>query len=255
MAYEPQFSDKARPCVDQLFQGDGGLMASDPELVERLVNFMQGEVVDEIELDVRSRYLCWLSSLLGCQGLEAFREIVCGAIASGVDPVAIQECVYQACAYLGVGRVLPFVRAKNEAFEACGISLPLEPQAQTTPDKASRYEGGERAQVACFGEQMVGYKDRGNPDYPHIAEWLVRNCFGDYYARGGLSIAEREMCTFCYIAAQGGCEPQLKAHAQANVQCGNDRAFLIRVVSNNVPILGYPRSLNALAAVDAVTLS
>jgi 4-carboxymuconolactone decarboxylase len=81
----------------------------------------------------------------------------------------------------------------------------------------------------------------------------VKNCFGDWYARGGLTIAEREMCTFCYIAAQGGCEAQLKAHASANVQCGNDREFLIKVVSNNVPFIGYPRSLNAMAVVDEVT--
>ena len=255
MAYKPQVTDEARAFLDGRFSLDSGLAASDPELAERLVNFTLGEVATEIELDVRSRFLCWISSLLGCQGLDAFREVVSAALAAGVDAVAIQECVYQACAYLGVGRVLPFVRAKNEVFEDAGISLPLEPQAETTPDEASRYEGGERAQVACFGEQMVGYKDRGNPDYPHIARWLVKNCFGDYYARGGLTIAEREMCTFCYIAAQGGCEPQLKAHAQANVQCGNDRAFLIKVVSNNVPILGYPRSLNAMAALDAVTLS
>ena len=71
--------------------------------------------------------------------------------------------------------------------------------------------------------------------------------------REGLTIAERELCTFCYIAAQGGCEAQLRAHTAANVQCGNDRAFLIKVVSNNVPFIGYPRSLNAMAVVDEVT--
>ena len=61
------------------------------------------------------------------------------------------------------------------------------------------------------------------------------------------------MITFCFIAAQGGCEPQLKAHIAGNVQCGNDREFLIKVVSNNVPFIGYPRSLNAMAAVEEVT--
>ena len=134
-----------------------------------------------------------------------------------------------------------------------GIELPLAEQATTTPDEASRYEGGERAQVAAIGEHMHGYADRGNPDYPHIAQWLVKNCFGDYYTRGGLTIGEREMCTFCFIAAQGGCEAQLRGHTAANVQCGNDREFLIKVVSNNVPFIGYPRSLNALAVIEEVT--
>ena len=31
---------------------------------------------------------------------------------------------------------------------------------------------------------------------------------------------------------------------------GNDRAFLIKVVSQCVPYIGYPRSLNALRCID-----
>ena len=100
---------------------------------------------------------------------------------------------------------------------------------------------------------MAGFKDRGNPEYPHIATWLVSHCFGDWYTRGGLSTAEREMITFCFIAAQGGCESQLRSHTAGNVNCGNDRAFLIKVVSTMCPFIGYPRTLNAMAVVDEVT--
>ena len=197
--------------------------------------------------------MCWLATLLGCQGVEEYRTLLPAALNMGVEPEAAKEIVYQAVAYLGMGRVYPFLEVTNEVFWNAGIELPLKPQATTTPNEERRYAGGAEAQVACFGEQMRGYKDSGAKDYPHIAQWLVKNCFGDWYTRGGLTIAEREMCTFCYIAAQGGCEPQLKAHATANVKCGNDREFLIKVVSNNVPFIGYPRSLNAMAAVEEVT--
>ncbi|MFR8831974.1 MAG: carboxymuconolactone decarboxylase family protein, partial [Eggerthella lenta] len=60
----------------------------------------------------------------------------------------------------------------------------------------------------------------------------------------------REMITLCFLAAQGGCEPQLVSHAQANMRVGNDRAFLIKVVSQCVPYIGYPRCLNALRCID-----
>ena len=40
------------------------------------------------------------------------------------------------------------------------------------------------------------------------------NCFGDYYTRKGLTLAERELITFCFLMAQGGCEPQLIAHSK-----------------------------------------
>ncbi len=57
------------------------------------------------------------------------------------------------------------------------------------------------------------------------------------------------MITFCFLAAQGGCEPQLISHAAANMGIGNDRKFLIDVVSQCLPYIGYPRSLNALRCI------
>lgn len=59
------------------------------------------------------------------------------------------------------------------------------------------------------------------------------------------------MITFCFLAVQGGCEPQLTSHAAANMKIGNDKALLIKIVSLNIPFIGYPRSLNALRCVDA----
>ena len=255
MAYNAQLTDSAQAFHERMFPGYvSDFQRTDPEFIERFDNFAFDEVVAATPLlDDRARFLCWISTCLGCGGVDEFRGMVSAALNVGVAPEAIQECVYQATAYLGIGRTFPFLKAKNEVFEGHGIALPLEPQAKTTPDLASRKEGGEEAQVACFGEQMHGYYDRGNADYPQINHWLVTNCFGDWYARGGLTIAEREMCTFCYIAAQGGCEPQLKAHAAGNVHAGNSRELLIQVVSNNLPFIGYPRTLNAMACVEEAT--
>ena len=84
----------------------------------------------------------------------------------------------------------------------------------------------------------------------HINRWLAANCFGDYYTRTGLDLKQREMVTFCYLAAQGGCEPQLTAHAKGNMNLGNDREFLTKVVSQCLPYIGYPRSLNAIACIN-----
>jgi 4-carboxymuconolactone decarboxylase len=197
--------------------------------------------------------MCWLATLLGCQGLDEYRALLPAALNMGLEPEAVKEIVYQAVAYLGIGRVFPFLKVTNEIFEVRGIELPLAERATTEPTEASRYEGGEKAQVACFGEQMHGYKDRGNPDYPHINHWLVKNCFGDFYTRTGLTIAERELMTFCFLAAQGGCENQLRGHTAGNVHCGNTREYLIAVASSNLPFIGYPRTLNALAVIDEVT--
>lgn len=82
-----------------------------------------------------------------------------------------------------------------------------------------------------------------------INRWLAENCFGDYYTRKGLDLAKRELITFCFLMAQGGCEPQLIAHSKGNFNVGNDKDFLQRVVLQCLPYIGYPRSLNAIACI------
>ena len=108
----------------------------------------------------------------------------------------------------------------------------------------------EARQVEIFGENMRGFAQSGPDETRHINKWLADNCFGDYYTRGGLSTREREMVTLCFLAAQGGCEPQLTAHAKANMVVGNEKAFLIAVVSQCMPYIGYPRTLNAIRCID-----
>lgn len=84
-----------------------------------------------------------------------------------------------------------------------------------------------------------------------VTAWLASNCFGDYYTRGGLDIRMRELITFCFLAAQGGCEAQLTSHAAGNMAVGNGAQFLVSAVHHILPYIGYPRSLNALACIDA----
>ena len=69
-------------------------------------------------MDDKTRFMAILAMLLGCQGVDEFRCMVPAALNFGVTPVEIKEIVYQAVAYLGIGRVFPFLKAANEVFEA-----------------------------------------------------------------------------------------------------------------------------------------
>lgn len=218
---------------------------TDPEFAERFEHFAFDEVPNEPgqQLDSDTRYLAILAALLGCQGSDAFRRVLPQALDAGLSPTKVKETVYQAVDYLGIGRVLPFLDITNDIFTARSIALPLEGQATTTMD--DRLEKGAQAQAEIFGDQMLEAWKNG-----HINRWLAANCFGDYYTRGGLDLKERELITFCFLAAQGGCEPQLIAHSQGNINLGNDKEFLVRVVSQILPYIGYPRSLNAITCVN-----
>lgn len=226
-----------------------GLAQTDPEFARIFTSFAFGEVLDTTEpMDEPTRYLAILATLLGCHGLDAFRLMLPLALDGGVTPIEVKETVYQAAAYLGLGRMLPFLSAVNEELSRRGIALPLEPQGTVEPEQ--RREAGNQVQVEAFGEGLRESWKQGPKEKRHINSWLASNCFGDYYTRTGLSLPQREMITFCFLAAQGGCEPQLTAHARANMTVGNDRLFLIQVVSQCLPYIGYPRSLNALNCIE-----
>ena len=244
----------AKEYHEKMFPGyKSKFLETDPEFIERFDNFAFDEVINmpDIggkEVDGRTRHMSILATLLGCQGIDEFRAMLPAAMNFGVTAVEIKEITYQAVAYLGIGRVFPFLKAVNEFMESKGIALPLEGQAQTTME--NRREAGTQAQVDIFGEHMRDFWQSGSEESRHINLWLADNCFGDYYTRTGLDYAERELITFCFLSAQGGCEPELTSHAAANMRNGNDKLFLIKIISQCLPFIGYPRSLNALACVN-----
>ncbi len=218
---------------------------TDPEFSERFEHFTFVEVPNEEgqQLDEVTRHMAILATLLGCQGVDEFKLELPRALDAGISPVMVKEVVYQAVDYLGIGRVKPFLDAANDVLVERGVKLPLEGQATTTME--NRLEKGIQAQVDIFGDGMKEAWKNG-----HINRWLAANCFGDYYTRTGLDLAQREMITFCFLAAQGGCEPQLIAHAGGNMNLGNDKEFLVKVVSQCLPYIGYPRSLNAITCIN-----
>lgn len=219
------------------------LEKTDPEALERINHFAFDEVQRDVDLPDRTKMLSTLAYLLGMQGIDEYKIMLPVALDNGVTPVEAKEVLYQSVDYLGLGRVFPFFKATNDVLLARGVELPLEGQATTTME--DRLEKGEETQIRLFGLQMKDFAKKGI-----INKWLVDNCFGDYYTRKGLSDNDREMITFCYLAAQGGCEPQLLSHAQANIKLGNDKDFLMKVIEQNVPFIGYPRSLNAVRIVN-----
>ena len=245
-------NDETKSRINTLFQSvpSHQLSRTDPEWVEIVANFSQGETVKESKLTPKEQMICILSVLLGCQGMGAFQNMLYAALNSGVDPVAIKETIYQATAYLGIGRVHDFLVAANQIMEKCGVELPLAPQGTTTEE--TRFQAGLDKQISLFDPGMEKQQTEAPVWRRNVNRWLADNCFGDYYTRSGLNDQEREMFTFCFILAQGGCENQLRGHTAGNLMAGNDKEKLYSVVEQCMPYIGYPRTLNAMNIIDEV---
>ena len=236
---------------EHLFPGlESTLNITDPELVELFNNFAFDEVVSHGSLDVRTRLMVILASLIAQQTLTEYKVMLGGALSIGVTAIQVKEIVYHSVPYVGIAKAIDFLHATNAILEARGVQLPLEGQATTTPE--TRFEKGLALSKSIFGEAIDAMYANAPKNQLHIQKHLSGNCFGDYYTRTGLDIKTRELLTFSMILSLGGCEPQLKGHIQGNVNIGNDKAKLIDVVTQLLPYIGYPRTLNALRCLNEV---
>lgn len=245
----------ARYNHDRLFpQLRSTLAVSDPELIEVFDNFAFDEVLSHDDLDERLRLMTQLATLIAVPSLHEYGIMLNAALDAGVTPVEVKEIVYQAVPYCGMARVFDFLHATNDVLTARGVVLPLP--SQRTTDHDDRHEIGFtlRDRIVGGGATRKAYDD-APADELHIQRYLSANCFGDYISRNGLDIQTRELLTFSMLATLGGCDPQLKGHVAANVNVGNDRTRLINVLTQLLPFIGYPRMLNALRAIDEVTLT
>ena len=191
-----------------------------------------------------------LASIIGSQALSEYKVVLAAALNVGVTPIEIKEIVYQSVPYVGMAKAFDFVHATNEFLVSRGIQLPLESQSTTSPE--TRHQKGLAAQKAIFGDMIDKLYEQSPKDQLHIQRHLSANCFGDFYTRTGLDIKIRELITLSILIALGGVESQIKGHVKGNINVGNGRETLLSVITQLLPWAGYPRTLNALNALNEV---
>lgn len=224
------------------------LKSTDPELAEIFSNFALGEVPQYGNLDTKTRTMVTLASNIASQAQTQYRLMLENALEAGVTPIEIKEILYQSVAYVGMVKVMDFVGITNEVLMQHGVQLPLEGQSTTTPE--TRFDKGLALQKSIFGERIETMHATAPKNQKHIQNYLSANCFGDYQTRTGLDVKMREMLTFSMLVSLGGCESQVKGHIQGNVNVGNDKDTLLAVVTQLLPYIGYPRTLNAIACLN-----
>jgi 4-carboxymuconolactone decarboxylase len=224
------------------------LGVTDPELIQIFDNFAFDEVIAHTMLDTKTRVMLTLAAIIGAHGISEFKVMVGAALNVGVTPVEIKEIVYQSVPYVGMTRAFDFIHVTNEVLTGRGIRLPLD--GQSTSDATTRYDKGLAVQKAIFGKMIDDLYEQSPKDQLHIQHLLSANCFGDYYTRNGMDIRLRELVTLSILIALGGADSQVKGHVRGNLNVGTGREVLVDVITQLLPWVGYPRTLNALSALN-----
>ena len=87
---------------------------------------------------------------------------------------------------------------------------------------------------------------------PDLGRYIIGFAFGEIYQRPQLDLQRRELVTLAALAAQGGCENQLRVHIHAALNVGLTREQIVETFIHCVPYLGFPKVLNAVFAAKEV---
>lgn len=223
---------------------------NEPELSNILTNLVYTDVQKHVSFTPAEQEFLTLAILTALGTLQEIPAHVQGALKAGATPEQIHEVVLHVTPYVGYPRSKAALLAMHKAFKKAGVKLPVA-NAGTVND-TTRYDKGLEKQVEIAGDRILKRIADAPADEAHINEFLASNCFGDYYTREVFNMQQREMLTFAAIIALGGADPQARSHVSANITVGNTRHQLLDVITVALPYIGYPRTLNALAAINSV---
>lgn len=244
-------TEKAKTKYNELLKRDASITkTNDADLESIFNNFLYGEVYNYGTLEPKLRELVTLVSLTASQGTDMIKPHIETALNIGVSPIEIKEALYQCSPYVGYPRVFAALEKANEVFKEKNISLPIE--SQSTVTESTRFDKGLETQVSIFGDAILAAHSNAAPNQKHIQNFLSANCFGDFYTRKGLDLKTRELLTFIMIISLGGAEPQAIAHANANIKMGNSKDMMLEAVTQCLPYIGYPRTLNAITIINNI---
>jgi len=91
--------------------------------------------------------------------------------------------------------------------------------------------------------------DRYDATIPGMAETLVEWAYGRQYAREGLDLRTRQLCTVAALTAMGGqTGPQLKVNIEHALAAGASEREVLEVIWQMAVYGGMPAAINGLNA-------
>lgn len=231
----------------QPFLGKSSLYDTDQGFMTDFLNFAADESIEKAGIDERTRQLIIISGLVGSSSLDLYQKLLPTALKE-LKPEEIKEIIYQAVSYIGFNHVYPFLQFTNEYFQKHHLSAKLE-DSSLQNNEERRYSG-QQAMVALFGPGSDRYPENGPRVLQRMREVVTDNGFGDYYHRTTVTLSDRELITFCLLEAIGGVHSELVSHTKTNIKLGCSVEFMLSVVITNIPYLGYPRSWEAVHAIQ-----
>jgi 4-carboxymuconolactone decarboxylase len=225
----------------------------DPEFTEIRRRFIYGDIFYQGNIELKQRMLISLVVLTTIGNQTELSSQANAALTAGVQPREIKEALYQCAPFIGFPTVSNALQTVNTVLLNRDVSLPLEAERVLPDDE--RFEKGRAIQFPIYGDRikqnLASLPDEHREKLP---KYLTELCFGDFYAREGLDLQTRELLVLCVLCTLGDTERQIKSHAAGNLKVGNSRETLISAVTQCLPWIGFPKTLNAINIIKEITV-
>ena len=190
--------------------------------------------------------LCTLGAL---ERHALIKDYVAAALNLDITPRAIQELFVQASLYAGFASGESACRLAQEVFDAHGVTA----SDDSGPDvsAAELAQLGARKLLELHGERgTLGYAAPDNPTTGPLYTLASAYGYGALWHRAGLTRRQRFICAIASFTTLG-LESQIGKFCRSAERNDLARNETIEIIMQVAPYCGFPRSLNALALLDA----
>lgn len=198
---------------------------------------------------------------LATRGSDAeLRHQILVALELGLSRVELCEVMMQVTGYGGLGTGVDGMIALREVFEA-NPSLGDEPADLPGPMAGdTRWERSRSSFTAVIPDMadMLSARDSEyavetpaadrppfDPTGPEWSSWIRGVSYGEFWSRGVLTLAERELVTSAVIIVLGR-DRELHSHLRAALVLGLSRQEVAEAIMHLAVYLGFPTAVEAM---------
>ncbi|MEP6691518.1 MAG: carboxymuconolactone decarboxylase family protein [Gemmatimonadaceae bacterium] len=178
-------------------------------------------------LDVPTRELVRLSIVIATATEHEMADAMVRAVATGLNPVWIDELVLQSYLFVGFPRA---INAAREWRRVHGRPAPVVDEDATYDHIEEWRARGTQTCEAVYGSAYKKLRQNIRDLHPALDEWMLIEGYGKVLSRPGLQLWRRELCivAVCGVLDQ---DRQLLAHLYGAVNVGASVADVEEVLS------------------------
>jgi 4-carboxymuconolactone decarboxylase len=229
------------------FDGPINSLASiSADMARFTVEYPYGDVLSRPGLDLRTRQICTVSSLIAQGSVQPqIRFHMEGLLNIGGRPDDLVEVMFLSTAILGFPEAIDAIGIVRQIFSDRAIDF--SPAAPASDDGMDRHAQGLRVFRDLMRGDPGGYVQSFKDISPELARWSIEFVYGDVLSRAGLEPKVRHLAIMSMLATQGNRPAALRRHVQGALKSGATSTEIIEASIQISVYAGFPAALNAFA--------